>query len=547
MSKKNLLYYPDLNVQVPYAAFDSNAYLALPNRVVGFEVPNIELEIYVYIPNHAFTTYYLVNINSHDTGVPGNWRHAGLNLYYSHDNHDFTLTFQVTKTGGANVKIIYIVDKDLVVNMWHKIKATYIGTYVRLYLDDVLVKGGDVTSVLAWHDDPLAWSAVGKRVLYGAYGSASLYLGTKILYVKYYEVDSNGNRISELINLPFTEGAGPTAHNIGADAPNSSEFTWTSYTDPNQWGLRYHDKYSIPYRWQDGVYNQEYESGKFRDNPIIPVIGVDQYGNFPSNRDEIDTLGHRYSRTENFTGESPLVKTSRIYVEYSGLVRSVLFRFKGVNELTSNERSKVQAFVDGLVIDGIWDKIDEFWWAMGIGSKAKSLIGFIGQINLPEVGTITFDASGWSGFSGSDYLLPSKQLNSLSNYSKDNALVGLYLFGGGNNPIYAQNGSIYLKISTGTNNVINSGTNFTGNAFDAGGSFLCNIRDSSTTVKSFKAGSNEIDVSGNNSSGVPSANFLIGKNSIGGSYTGKIGCVIIGSAIGVDQIKLNARIQTLLS
>lgn len=61
----------------------------------------------------------------------------------------------------------------------------------------------------------------------------------KELYLKYYELDSGGNRIAELINLNFSETNGLTCFNTAANAPANSDMSWilNGSSDGTQWGV----------------------------------------------------------------------------------------------------------------------------------------------------------------------------------------------------------------------------------------------------------------------------------------------------------------------
>jgi len=245
-------------------------------------------------------------------------------------------------------------------------------------------------------------------------------------------------------------------------------------------------------------------------------------------------------------------------VTYSAEVQAVINRFIAAGQpLTQTEiTTKVQPFVDGMVADGNWQYIDEFWWSKGIETKAKSFVGFKSLI-ATEVGTVTFGADGWSGFTTSDFIKSGYIPSSFGGqFTLNNAMLGAYFTASPQNNATVigtqETGAVHpARLSSGalaqglnTFNLVSAGTALT---ID---SLKTYIRLDSTHNYEYINGALTLSP-GLASGGLSTYEIYIGclnnNGAASSSTTSNIGCALIGAAVGVDQAKLNSRIATLLS
>ena len=121
----------------------------------------------------------------------------------------------------SNITTNFFTERDVL----YKINQKKYNNNWYLYEDDLLKDSGTVTG--ATGSNP--YSSIG-----GLYNSLTLNtpiswrIKAKLYTFQLFELDSSGNRISELVNLDLDNGDSNSIPNIGANAPVSSDMIWVA-------------------------------------------------------------------------------------------------------------------------------------------------------------------------------------------------------------------------------------------------------------------------------------------------------------------------------
>ncbi len=107
-------------------------------------------------------------------------------------------------------------------NVNHYMRIRKFGTTLKFTVDDV-TDDLTLTETIIF-DNTDADTVIGSRWLGGA--PSNLFVGL-MKYCRFYELDSSGNRIQDLINIDFVNDNDVTVPNTAANAPSGSDMIWT--------------------------------------------------------------------------------------------------------------------------------------------------------------------------------------------------------------------------------------------------------------------------------------------------------------------------------
>jgi hypothetical protein len=226
---------------------------------------------------------------------------------------------------------------------------------------------------------------------------------------------------------------------------------------------------------------------------------------------------------------------------------------------SGGQQNAINALIAGLKTDGLWTKLDQFWWCLQ--TSADSLVNWKipGTFNLTNSGS-TFTTNTEFKFNSSGNHLSSNFVPSTAggNYSLNSATVGVwaqtastnfgYLFGasaGGNNLVAAIFDTLYTRLGLNSNSFNDDGTN------PSATGLIILTRTGSSSV-SISRNTSTRSTSSIGSTGLPTFAIAYGGENNSGSVGQRTNAGLAGGFIGggfttTDRDNMHSRLTTFRS
>jgi hypothetical protein len=204
-----------------------------PNEIIYGTVPYIaSLEKTSFEFNTRFMQNQLTSTNQSPSALFFNSSAGlhGLRLFIDDATKQFRITYYTVENGSS--KSIY----HSTIGETGKIYDTS----VKWYNNNIYITIDGVTEIFP-ETETFKTGIEAPSITVGARKSGTIFakqLDGEVFSVEYYELNSSGTRVAELVKLKFSETNGPFVLNTAADAPVNSHMDWIlgGSTEGTQWG-----------------------------------------------------------------------------------------------------------------------------------------------------------------------------------------------------------------------------------------------------------------------------------------------------------------------